>query len=154
MQALDRDDLVRLYSEQCAYAAELETLLSRRSQELLEADEREAALVRRFREQRLRIAELDRQLAEQSALIEQLRASLPKHESQPQTSELLSIRGIGPKYASTLSALGIETVAALAVLGIDDVDRIERQLRIRNGRIRRERWVEQAQQMAEARASS
>lgn len=155
MQALDREDLVRLYSEQCAYAAELETLLSRRSQELLEADEREAALVRRFRDQRRRIVELDRQLEEQSALIEQLRASLLKQPPpQPQVSELLSIRGIGPKYASTLSALGIETVAALAVLGHEDVDRIERQLRIRNGRIRRERWVEQAQKFAEARASS
>ncbi len=155
MQALDRDDLVRLYSEQCAYAAELEQLLSRRSQELLEADEREAALVRRFRDQRQRIAELDRQVEAQRALIEQLRVSQPKLEPpQPQASELLSIRGIGPKYASTLSALGIETIAALAVLGMDDVERVERELRIRNGRIRRERWVEQAQQMAEARVSS
>jgi predicted flap endonuclease-1-like 5' DNA nuclease len=143
VQALDRDDLMRLYAEQCAYAAELEKLLSRRSQELLEADEREAALVRRFRDQRQRIAELDHQVEDQRALIEQLRASLPKDQPPPsQASELLSIRGIGPKYASTLSTLGIETIAALAVLGVDDVDRIERQLRIHNGRIRRERWIE------------
>lgn len=143
---------MRLYREQCAYAAELEALLSRRSQELLEADEREAALVRRFRYKTQRIVELERQVNEQGSLIEQLRASLPRHP--PEASELLSIRGIGRKYATTLTALGIGTIAALAVLSGDDIERIEQQLRIRNGRVRRERWIEQARQLAEARISS
>ncbi len=160
MQALDHDDLIRLYSEQCAHAAKLENLLSLRSQELLEADEREAALVRRFRTQLQRIAELDRQVQAQNETIAQLRAALPAQQpapvsvSAPGVSELLSIRGIGPKYARTLNALGIETIAALAVLSVEDVERIERELRIRNGRIRRERWIEQAQQIAQVRASS
>jgi predicted flap endonuclease-1-like 5' DNA nuclease len=138
--------------EQRMYIAELETVLARRSQELLEADEREAALVRRFHLQTLRIADLDRQVREQKALIEQLQAALPKRPVE--ASELLSIRGIGPKYARILSALGVSTIAALAALRDDDVNRIEQQLRIRNGRIRRERWVEQAQSQAELRASN
>jgi predicted flap endonuclease-1-like 5' DNA nuclease len=140
------DRVTRLYHQQRAYVTELETVLSRRSQELLEADEREAVLVRRFHLQTLRIAELERQAREQNTLIEQLQASLPKRPAE--ASELLSIRGIGPKYARTLSALGVTTVAELAALTEDDVNRVEHQLRIRNGRIRRERWVEQAQQLA------
>jgi predicted flap endonuclease-1-like 5' DNA nuclease len=140
------DRVTRLYHQQRAYVTELETVLSRRSQELLEADEREAVLVRRFHLQTLRIAELERQAREQNTSIEQLQASLPKRPAE--ASQLLSIRGIGPKYARTLSALGVTTVEELAALTEDDVNRIEHQLRIRNGRIRRERWVEQAQQLA------
>lgn len=149
---LELDRVTREQSVTRAYVAELEIVLSRRSQELLEADEREAMLVRRFHLQTLRIADLDRQVREQKTLIEQLQAALPKRPSE--ASELLSIRGIGPKYARILSALGVSTIEALAALSEDDVNRIEQQLRIRNGRIRRERWVEQARQHAASRASS
>jgi predicted flap endonuclease-1-like 5' DNA nuclease len=141
---LELERVTRVHREQGLYVTELETVLARRSHELLEADEREASLVRRFHLQTMRVAELDRQVREQNTLIEQLQAVLPKRPIA--TSELLSIRGIGPKYARTLSALGVATIAALAALSVDDVNRIEQQLRIRNGRIRRERWVEQAQQ--------
>ena len=134
----------RMYRDQSTYLAELETVFARRSQELLEADEREATLVRRFRLQTWRIAELEHQAREQTSLIQQLQASLPRRPAQTSSSELLQIRGIGPKYAETLSALGVDTIAALAALGEGDVTRIEQQLRIRNGRIQRERWVEQA----------
>jgi predicted flap endonuclease-1-like 5' DNA nuclease len=140
----EMERVMRLYRDQCAYVSELETVLSRRSQELLEADEREAALVRRFHGQSQRLAELDRHIREQNALIERLQASLPKRPTE--SSELHSIRGIGPKYARALSTLGIGTLAALAALSEDDVRRIEQQLRIKNGRIRRERWVEQARE--------
>jgi predicted flap endonuclease-1-like 5' DNA nuclease len=148
---VELDRVTREHSETRAHAAELEIVLARRSQELLEADQREAVLVRRFHLQTLRIADLDRQVREQKTLIEQLQAALPKRPSE--ASELLSIRGIGPKYARNLSALGVSTIEALAALTDDDVSRIEQQLRIRNGRIRRERWVEQAQEHAVTRAS-
>jgi predicted flap endonuclease-1-like 5' DNA nuclease len=149
---LELERVTREHCEAVAQVAELEIMLSRRSQELLEADEREAVLVRRFHLQTLRLAELDRQVREQKTLIEQLQSALPKRP--PEASELHSIRGIGPKYARALSALGVSTIGSLAALSDDDVNRIEQQLRIRNGRIRRERWVEQAQQQTESRASS
>src|SRR4051794_34685322 len=117
------DRVSRLYNEQRAYVSELQTVLSRRSQELLEADEREAVLVRRFHLQTLRIGELERQAREQNALIEQLQALLPKRPAEP--SELLTIRGIGPKYARTLTALGVRTVTDLALLTEPEVNRIE-----------------------------
>lgn len=132
------------YQDPSAYVSRLETAFARRSQELLEADEREAALVRRFREQMLRIAELERRVREQKSQIEELRAVLPPRP-RGLDSELLRIRGIGPKYARALEALGLGTISAIAALSSADVQRIEQQLRIRNGRIHREHWVEQAQ---------
>jgi predicted flap endonuclease-1-like 5' DNA nuclease len=133
---------LRSARERGAYVAELETVLARRSQELLEADEREASLVRRFHLQTLRIGELSRQIREQAELIQELQASLPPRPAL--TSELLQVRGIGPKYARALSALGVSSLAQLAALSDADVSRIEQQLRIKNGRIQRERWLEQA----------
>ncbi len=140
-QELDR--VVRVHRDQTAYVTELEKVFEQRSQELLEADDREASLVRRFHAQTLRITELEQQVREQASQIQALQAALPPRPSQD--SELLKIRGIGRKYARTLAALGVETLAALAALGDADVSRIEQQLRIRNGRIQRECWVQQAQ---------
>lgn len=74
---LELERISELNRTQAASIAELETLLERRSQELLEADEREAALVRRFHLQTLRIADFERDAREQAALIEQLKAAQP-----------------------------------------------------------------------------
>ena len=141
-QELER--LKRSYQDPMAYVSRLESVFARRSQELLEADEREAALVRRFREQLLRIAELERHVREQKEQIQELQAVLPQRP-RGLDSELLRIRGIGPKYARALDALGLGSIASIAALSGADVQRIEQQLRIRNGRIQREQWVEQAQ---------
>ena len=135
-----------LQREQAAYLEQLEVVFARRSQELLEADEREAALVRRFREQIARIAELERHVREQKVQIQDLQAVLPQRP-RGADSALLQVRGIGPKYAKALEALDLGSLEALASLNDADVQRIEQQLRIRNGRIRRERWVEQAQEL-------
>jgi predicted flap endonuclease-1-like 5' DNA nuclease len=143
---LELERVMRLQQKQARYVAELERVLAQRSQELLDVDEREAALVRILQRQTLRVGELERKVREQAERIQELHAALPpRRRVAGAESELLRIRGIGPNYARALDALGCGTLAAIAALSDADVARIASQLRIRNGRIQRERWVAQAQ---------
>jgi predicted flap endonuclease-1-like 5' DNA nuclease len=125
-----------------AYLRELEKVFAQRSQELLEADGREASLVSRLHQQTLRIAELEQQLLAKSALVEQLQAAAQR-APQP-TDELLRIRGIGPSYARALRALGVDSLAAIAAWSPADVSEISQRLNIKSSRVERGRWIEQA----------
>ena len=60
--------------------------------------------------------------------------------------DLRLVRGIGPAMKRELAAHGIRTLSELA--GLDDtrIDKLDRELRF-PGRIRRDRWVEQARKL-------
>lgn len=64
----------------------------------------------------------------------------------PAAPTLQSVKGIGPALAEKLSELGITELSMLAVLDDDAVDELDQKLRF-PGRIRRDRWVEQAREL-------
>lgn len=57
--------------------------------------------------------------------------------------DLTQIKGIGPKIADQLRALGITSLAQIATLSPADVARLDQVLAFK-GRIEREQWIEQA----------
>ncbi|HUG84218.1 MAG TPA: helix-hairpin-helix domain-containing protein [Euzebya sp.] len=63
--------------------------------------------------------------------------------------DLKRITGVGPKLESLLNEQGIITFAQLAALSEDDIDRLQDVLQF-PGRIRRDRWVEQAARLGGA----
>ncbi|MEE4200275.1 hypothetical protein [Erythrobacter sp.] len=58
---------------------------------------------------------------------------------------LTRIKGLGPKLAAQLQARGITTFAQIASWSEQDIDEIDASLGKFAGRIRRDKWVEQAQ---------
>jgi predicted flap endonuclease-1-like 5' DNA nuclease len=66
--------------------------------------------------------------------------------------DLMQIKGIGPKIADQLRALGITSIEQIALLSPQDVARIDEVLAFK-GRIERERWIEQARALMAARSS-
>jgi predicted flap endonuclease-1-like 5' DNA nuclease len=128
-----------------AYLAELERELEARTRQLALAGIRSlndvARLQGRLRGQAFRIAELEAELACRSAA-----AAADSGETAP-GADLRRIRGIGPRYAAQLAALGVHGVAQLAIWSDADVARVAAQLRISPGRIARESWVAQARSL-------
>lgn len=61
--------------------------------------------------------------------------------------DLQAIKGIGPKIAEILASLGVTSLHDIAELTAADVDRIGRHLPVYGGRIRDDRWVEQAKEL-------
>ncbi|WOK37876.1 hypothetical protein [Sphingomonas sp. C3-2] len=57
---------------------------------------------------------------------------------------LLQLKGVGPKLAALLTSLGITSFAQIAGWDDAEIDRIDSQLGNFKGRIRRDKWVEQA----------
>ena len=62
--------------------------------------------------------------------------------------ELTRMKGVGPKVASMLSAMGITRYDQIAAWSDDDVARIDAQLGTFKGRITRDQWIEQARLLA------
>ena len=62
--------------------------------------------------------------------------------------DLTRIKGLGPKLASTLNALGVTRFEQIAGWSDAEIDRIDAQLGRFSGRIRRDDWVEQAGYLA------
>ena len=65
-----------------------------------------------------------------------------------QTSELARIKGLGPKLQTLLPTLGVSTLAQIAAWDDAEIDRIDAQLGVFQGRIRKDNWVEQAKFLA------
>ncbi|MEW9855805.1 hypothetical protein [Novosphingobium sp. M1R2S20] len=65
-------------------------------------------------------------------------------ESGSEADDLRRIKGIGPKLANTLQALGITRYAQIAALTDADLDQLDAQLGAFAGRPRRDSWIEQA----------
>ncbi|MEM7275684.1 MAG: hypothetical protein AAF547_21590 [Actinomycetota bacterium] len=68
----------------------------------------------------------------------------PPSPSDDRRDDLKVIRGIGPAMERTLNEVGITTWAQLAALSPSDVHRVGERIPAFPGRIRRDRWVEQA----------
>ena len=83
--------------------------------------------------------------------------SVPESASPPATpsadpaalgDDLTRIKGLGPKLAAMLNALGVTSFAEIAQWSDADIDRIDAKLGSFQGRIRRDNWVEQAKFLA------
>lgn len=70
---------------------------------------------------------------------------VPPPAAEP--DNLQRLRGIGPAMERTLNAHGIVTFRQLAVLSEDGIDELGAEVPAVTGRIRRDRWVEQAQKL-------
>jgi len=68
--------------------------------------------------------------------------------SHPIRDDLHLIEGIGPFIEQKLNDIGIYTFNHIASWTADDIERITQQLQYFPGRITKDRWVEQAQQLA------
>ncbi len=66
----------------------------------------------------------------------------------PDADDFQRMKGVGPKLADALHARGFAHFEQLAGLSSEEVERIDGQLGIFGGRIRRDRIVEQAQYLA------
>lgn len=62
--------------------------------------------------------------------------------------DLTRIKGVGPKLVAVLGELGVTTYAQIAGWSEADVQRIDAQLGRFQGRITRDRWIEQARLLA------
>lgn len=58
------------------------------------------------------------------------------------------LKGLGPKVASMLQALGVTSIAQVAGWTEADVAEIDAKLGAFSGRIKRDNWVDQAQLLA------
>lgn len=74
-----------------------------------------------------------------------------KPAAEPSSGELLPVtllKGLGPKAAARLAALGITTIDQLAVLSPAEITALDAQMESFVGRIARDRWIEQARLLA------
>ena len=69
--------------------------------------------------------------------------------SDSEADDLTRIKGVGPKLAQQLHALGITNFAEIAGWSAADIARIDPQLGRFEGRIERDNWVEQARYLAD-----
>lgn len=73
----------------------------------------------------------------------------PKLVVEGETIDDLSrMKGVGPKLVAVLKEKGITTFAEIASWSEADIDRVDAQLGRFQGRIRRDRWTEQAKLLA------
>lgn len=62
----------------------------------------------------------------------------------PGADELTRMKGVGPKLAERLNALGVTSFAQIAALTPEEAEALDAQLGTFQGRIHRDRWIEQA----------
>lgn len=62
--------------------------------------------------------------------------------------DLTKLKGVGPKLAAQLNALGVTSFAQIAGWSEADIDRVDDQLGRFKGRIRRDDWIGQAKLLA------
>ncbi|MFC3102155.1 helix-hairpin-helix domain-containing protein [Altererythrobacter lauratis] len=62
--------------------------------------------------------------------------------------DLTQIKGLGPKIAAQLAGMGITSFAQIAAWDDAEIDRVDALMGRFAGRIRRDRWVEQARLLA------
>ena len=77
--------------------------------------------------------------------------SAPVHralEGEVPRDDLCRLKGVGPKFADALHAIGFYNFQQLASLSPVEIERLDRQLGAFGGRLSRDRIVEQAQYLA------
>jgi len=75
-------------------------------------------------------------------------APKPTPASAPAADDLKRIKGLGPKLVGLLNEQGITTFAQIAAWTDADVERVDASLGRFQGRITRDKWVEQAKLLA------
>ncbi|WP_010543661.1 hypothetical protein [Sphingomonas elodea] len=65
-----------------------------------------------------------------------------------ETDDLTRLKGVGPKLAARLNELGVTRFAQLAALDADAAQALDAQLGSFQGRMTRDRWIEQARFLA------
>lgn len=104
-------------------------------------------------EAQLRAEFVDAHAASSAALrarISELEAALAAASASPPLAGLPSIRqirGIGPAFERGLQGVGISTVAQVAALSADEIERIAPLIKARPDRILRDDWVGQAKRL-------
>lgn len=66
----------------------------------------------------------------------------------PADGPVTQLKGLGPKVAARLAELGVTTVGQIAALDHDAGQRLDAQLGAFQGRLERDRWIEQARFLA------
>lgn len=84
----------------------------------------------------------------QSRTLDQLRDSLAPPALRTAGDDLTKVKGIGPKFAKQLQAMGITTYAAIAEWTDHDVAKIANELGIKPTRITNANWVASAKALA------
>ena len=80
-----------------------------------------------------------------SAVAEESEAAQTRPEG---ADDVTRLKGVGPKLAAQLNALGVTSFAQIASWSEADIDRIDDQLGRFKGRIRRDDWITQAKLLA------
>lgn len=72
----------------------------------------------------------------------------PSGDRSAAEGPVTQLKGLGPKLADQLAALGITTVGQLAALSDDEAQALDGKLGAFSGRLARDRWLEQARFLA------
>jgi predicted flap endonuclease-1-like 5' DNA nuclease len=84
--------------------------------------------------------------------VSQMDSAAPPPPSQ-RTDNLREIRGIGRAIEQSLHGLGIRTFEAIAAWTAEDIERFATLLNLNPQRIRRDRWVQRAQEQVKRRSN-
>ncbi len=93
------------------------------------------------------VAPTEEQRAEEPRAEEQ-RAETPAPVQSYADGPVTQLKGLGPKVAAQLGALGVSTVGQMAALSESEAQSIDAQLGNFTGRMGRDRWIEQARLLA------
>ncbi|RYD54472.1 MAG: hypothetical protein EOP60_07505, partial [Sphingomonadales bacterium] len=72
----------------------------------------------------------------------------PALAAAPMADELTRMKGVGPRLADRLNSVGITSFAQIAALTPEDADALDAKLGDFQGRMHRDRWIEQAGYLA------
>jgi predicted flap endonuclease-1-like 5' DNA nuclease len=93
------------------------------------------------------VAPTEEQRAEEPRAEEQ-RAETPAPVQSYADGPVTQLKGLGPKVAAQLGALGVSTIGQMAALSESEAQSIDAQLGNFTGRMGRDRWIEQARLLA------
>ncbi len=79
---------------------------------------------------------------------EEQRAETPAPAQSYADGPVTQLKGLGPKVAAQLGALGVSTIGQMAALSESEAQSIDAQLGNFTGRMGRDRWIEQARLLA------
>jgi len=161
-----QDDLGNVASSMRAEMGRMREELGQRDRQvhdlqrqLNESDSQISELTARLESWKQRVAPLTARLKQQRDVIHHYREAREQPESPAETfddtlDDLKSIHGIGPALERRLNRHGIRRFKQIAAMSEKELAEISEQLAIAPNLARRDRWVEQAQELAQDVATS